>query len=258
MPLMRRLASGAALGLAATLALTPPAAAGGNGAGILAVIGGLVVGAAISAAQQPPPPAYYPAPAYQPSYAPPAYPPYAPPAGMPHSSGGGPGVQFQQLGWSGGRLNVRLSGIIQPGDGARAQAFAQTILVGTPVRVILDSPGGDIITAGSIAPIMLGAGVATYVSAGTECASACFLLYAAGRERSYGPGALIGVHSAANGAGQETASSEAMTTRMARAYQLLGVPPAIIGRMVATKQPDMAWLTPAELASMWAVQVAAR
>jgi hypothetical protein len=248
----------AALPAAALILASPaPAEAGGNAGGIIgALIGAAFIGAATAAAHpqyEQPAPVYYPPPQqpyyYQPS---PAYAPSYPPMALPApSSYYGWGAQFTQQGWRNGRLVVRIDGDIAPGDDARALAFANTIPVGTPVQVILNSRGGAVVPAAGIALLIRRTGSTTRVEG--ECSSSCFLLYAAGVERSYAPGAHIGVHSASQN-GSDTYGARELTTRMARACAELGVPAEIIGRMVATPPNGIAWLTPAELAAMGAWQ----
>jgi hypothetical protein len=61
--------------------------------------------------------------------------------------------------------------------------------------------------------------------------------------------ALVGVHSA-NENQQETGTSLAVTTLMARDAAKDGIPPAIIGKMVETTPGRVEWLTHADLSSM--------
>jgi hypothetical protein len=216
----------------------------------VALVGGIVVGAvAPTNAQQAPPqphPYYYQPP--QPIYTPPTH---APPAYGPTVGG----AQFTQT-IVGGQLFVLIRGQILPGDALRAEAFRRTLPVGTPVIVLLNSPGGSAIDSWLIAAMIRRGGASTYVV--NDCESACFLMFAAGRQRGYASGARIGVHRASNGGGQETLQTEHGTVTLAKAYELLGVPPAIIGRMVTTEPGAIAFLTPAELASMGAVQIPSR
>jgi hypothetical protein len=92
-----------------------------------------------------------------------------------------------------------------------------------------------------------------------KCASACFLMFAAGSVRFFGPHGVIGVHSASapDTASDdpddrtETLSSMAYTLSMARDYEALGVPDRIIVKMITTKNDDMAFVKADEL-SGWA------
>jgi hypothetical protein len=58
------------------------------------------------------------------------------------------------------------------------------------------------------------------------------------------------VHGASDQTGEETVQSGAATVSMARVAKDLGVPPAIIGRMVVTPPSEMVWLSPSDLQSM--------
>jgi hypothetical protein len=57
---------------------------------------------------------------------------------------------------------------------------------------------------------------------GSQCSSACFLLFAAAGQRAVAPDALIGVHSASDN-GQENINSMAFTTAFAREAAAYGV-----------------------------------
>ena len=92
--------------------------------------------------------------------------------------------------------------------------------------------------------------MATNVGQGATCASACFLIFAAGETKFANYTAQIGVHGASDQTGRETAQSGAATVSMARVAKELGVPAAIIGRMVVTPPNEMVWLSPADLQSM--------
>jgi len=117
------------------------------------------------------------------------------------------------------------------------------------VSIALDSPGGSILEAVKLTDAIREHRWSTLVLGGSQCASACFLLFAAGTQRYAGIGALIGVHSASD-SGAETLGSLAVTTLMARTLSSLGVPPEIIGKMVQTEPRQVAWLTGSDLSSM--------
>ncbi len=97
--------------------------------------------------------------------------------------------------------------------------------------------------------------VATNVAGNATCASACFLVYAAGATKFANYTAQVGVHGASDKQGEETVASGAATVSMARAAKDLGVPAAIIGRMVVTPPNEMVWLTPQDLLSMGTTMV---
>ena len=58
------------------------------------------------------------------------------------------------------------------------------------------------------------------------------------------------MHGASDQNGAETVQSGAATVSMAKIAKELGVPPAIIGRMVVTAPSEMVWLSPVDLQSM--------
>ncbi len=147
---------------------------------------------------------------------------------------------------------VMLSGPIVPGDwdrlvGIERQANARGVLV-TAVR--LDSPGGNLIEGVKLAQAMHEGKIATVVARGAQCASACFIAFAAGLEKYASYGASIGVHGASFQRGGETVDAPDGTIVMAKLVKELGVPPAIIGKMVVTSADDIVWLTPEDLQSM--------
>ena len=120
------------------------------------------------------------------------------------------------------------------------------------VGLRLNSPGGLVGEAAMIARSVSIKGIDVAVLPGRKCSSACFLIFAEGRQKYFSLSARIGVHGASIG-GQETTGTEATTLTMARAISKLHVPPSVIAKMVTTPPTDMAWLTPDELISMGAV-----
>lgn len=143
---------------------------------------------------------------------------------------------------------ITATGEIQPGDdeklhGLVAALPGNTVLLG----IALSSPGGNLVEGIRLATTIRSTGLAT--GANGVCASACFLMFAAGAKKFVFEGARIGVHSASLH-GVETVGTQAVTTQMARKAADLGVPPAIIGKMVTTAAESMAWLSPDDLRSM--------
>jgi hypothetical protein len=115
--------------------------------------------------------------------------------------------------------------------------------------ITLDSPGGSLTEAQSLADFARTMHGAVGVLSGAKCASACFLIFAAGNHRFMAADALIGVHSASE-QGSETVGSVASTMIIAREAVTLGVPPLIVSKMVQTPPGRMEWLTPQDLALM--------
>jgi hypothetical protein len=142
-------------------------------------------------------------------------------------------------------------GPIVPGDVERfTAALAKVDQSGRPLAALaLDSGGGNLAEAKLLLDIIRDRRIAVVIPVNSQCASACFLLFAASPRRLAATDALIGVHSASEN-GAETGASLAVTTLMARDARDLGVPPAIIGKMVETTPGRVAWLDPADLALM--------
>jgi hypothetical protein len=135
----------------------------------------------------------------------------------------------------------------------RLGAFVATLpQSGHILSFFVDSPGGNIVEAEKIAAFINKTGTTVTIPSGSQCASACFLLFAAAAHRFMAPDALIGVHSASEN-GEESLATMGFTTALARDVAAYGVPPAIIGKMVQTEPGRMAWLTPSDLQPMGVV-----
>ena len=141
-------------------------------------------------------------------------------------------------------------GPIVKGDTARLQqAFASIPQTLKFLVLELDSPGGSVAEGVDLMNYIRANRIPVLIPSNAKCASACFLLFAAAPRRIAAPDALIGVHSASID-GKETGDTLAITTQMARWAGELGVPPAILGKMVQAKPRGMEWLTADDLASM--------
>lgn len=151
-----------------------------------------------------------------------------------------------------GQATIWITGEIVPGDADRfLQSVRQANDSGKFVaNVRLDSPGGNLLEGVKIADAIRFGKTSTNLGRMAVCASACFLMFAAGSTKNAGYGAQVGVHGASGENGEETVASGAATVSMAKIAKELGVPAAIIGRMVVTSPQDMVWLTPQELQSM--------
>ena len=137
-------------------------------------------------------------------------------------------------------------GSILPGDAARLAA----LLVPRPRLLGLRSEGGELAAGLALAAQVREAGLPVLVPAGGTCASACILVLAAAPHRFAGPGACIGVHSAAAPLGGEDRDSLAATALMAREAERLGVPPAIVARIIATGPDRIVWLETPDLVAL--------
>ena len=94
--------------------------------------------------------------------------------------------------------------------------------------------------------------LATRVEDGAVCASACFLLFAAGEPRTAHPNSFIGVHKAADNDGRETYKSREATRAMVEFARQLGVPSTITDKMGRTPSDSLEWLSARDLRSMGA------
>ena len=151
-----------------------------------------------------------------------------------------------------GRVVISIAGEIKQGD---TDAFKAVVKVandsGKLVSWIqLNSPGGNLLEGAKLAEAVRVAKMATNVGQGATCASACFLIFAAGETKFANYTAQIGVHGASDQSGAETVQSGAATVSMARIAKEFGVPAAIIGRMVVARPNEMVWLSPVDLQSM--------
>jgi hypothetical protein len=145
---------------------------------------------------------------------------------------------------------VSLRGPIVPGDFDRFVNFLGAMPSTDRIMgLALDSPGGNVIEAEKMAQAIKGLDTSILVVEGSQCSSACFLLFASGSRRFVHSDALIGVHSVSEG-GKETVGSMALTTAMARDLAELGVSDEVIGKLVQTPPGRATWLTPSDLASM--------
>jgi hypothetical protein len=154
---------------------------------------------------------------------------------------------LDRIGWSKTRETMYIHGDIEVGD---AERIVQAIIANKrKLRgVMLNSPGGDVVEGYKLAAMVVGLDFDTSVVKGGECASACFMLWAAGRNRYIHADSRIGIHSAstfnvATGESSETARSYFRTMEMARVYDLLKVPVYLIGQMVVTPPTSMYWLS---------------
>ena len=159
-------------------------------------------------------------------------------------------LQFDQITISPTEVIVGGRGPIVKGDTDRLQqALAAVPQSKRLLGLALDSPGGNVVEGEQLAKLIRARGLPVVIPSNSKCISACFLLLAASTRRLAASDALVGVHSASE-AGEETDTSLAVTTLMARVAAEMGIPPAIIGKMVSTKAASVEWLTHADLLSM--------
>jgi hypothetical protein len=151
-----------------------------------------------------------------------------------------------------GKVIVSLVGEISDGDTDTLKSIIKSANdSGHIVSAIrLDSPGGNLLEGSNLATIVRFGKIAASVISGARCASACFIVFAAGNPKYANYNASVGVHGASDEAGRETVEAGAATVSMARIVKDLGVPAAIIGKMVVTPPDSIIWLTPDDLRSM--------
>jgi hypothetical protein len=166
-----------------------------------------------------------------------------------------PAAAIDRIGWSNTRATMYIHGDIEVGDAA---VIANSIRSNrrTLRGVILNSGGGNVFEAVKLVDLIRDLAFDTGVTRGGTCASACFMLWAAGKNRYLYADSTIGIHSASglgqNGQREESGPSMAVTLSMARIYLALNVPMHLIGAMVVTPPDAMYWLTPTDKASMLA------
>lgn len=151
-----------------------------------------------------------------------------------------------------GKVIVSLDGEIAEGDAERLSTIIKSANAGGHLvaSLRLNSPGGLITEGVKLGSIVRYGKIATVVPNGDKCASACFIIFAAGDPKYVSYGASVGVHGASDEAGRDTVEAGAATVSMARIVKDFGVPALIIGKMVVTPPDQIVWLTPEDLRSM--------
>ncbi|MDB5586816.1 MAG: hypothetical protein JWP26_1786 [Devosia sp.] len=153
---------------------------------------------------------------------------------------------------------LTLTGTIDIGS---AERFATEIAArGEYVKTIaLDSPGGSVEDALTIATLIHDKGFATSVAAGALCASSCPLVFAAGKGRLATPQSAIGVHqiyaaqlsddpqAALRVAGAAMADAQTTTARITRFLDIVGVDPSVWVHALETPPDRLYYFTPEEL-----------
>jgi hypothetical protein len=131
-------------------------------------------------------------------------------------------------------------------DGAAA-AVTEALVRAPGVRTVsLDSGGGWIREGRLLAEVISQHGLSTTVE--RECSSACTLAFLAGKERTLGPGALLGFHQVLSG-GQTASMRRLSEVETETIYRTVGLPADFINKVLATP-PDKIWYpTPAELSA---------
>lgn len=164
------------------------------------------------------------------------------------------GMEFRSKRINDNVVLIAASGLVETGDSERLISLFLTLPRNGTNVVALNSSGGNVVAGEALAAAIQSVKAKVFVGSDSICASACFIVFAASPNRFYVPGARIGVHSAIRGS-FETSDSMAVTTAMARSAAALGVPNAIIGKMVSTLPGDMAWLSESDLSAMGAYRL---
>jgi hypothetical protein len=151
-----------------------------------------------------------------------------------------------------GRVIIELTGMISNGDAdVFTRAVNQANQAGKSIDLVqLNSAGGNLGEGAKVAATIKFARLSTAVASGAVCASACFLVFAAGERKFAETGALIGVHKASERGGVESKKSALATVLMAKFARELGVSSSIVSRMVATPPTQIEWLDARDLHSM--------
>jgi hypothetical protein len=145
-------------------------------------------------------------------------------------------------------VEISISGVIAPGDADLLKArIKEANDAGKPVTSLrLNSEGGNLLEGVRLADAVRFAKISTNVRQGATCASACFLIFAAGETKYANISARIGVH----GASEKGVVSRAATTSMADVAKELDVPWSIIRRMINTPPGEVEWLSLSDLRLM--------
>jgi hypothetical protein len=150
-----------------------------------------------------------------------------------------------------GTIAVSLVGRIQLDDGNRVQRLVNAAYQnGQRVSQLwLNSGGGSLQGGYSLAIVVQKSALSTFIPDTWECASACFIPFAAGVERVAATGAWVGVHRVIDSK-EETDSAKASTIDMVQVLKSLRVSDQVIGKIVTTPPGQITWLTQDDLASM--------
>ncbi|MBR1233675.1 hypothetical protein [Bradyrhizobium sp. AUGA SZCCT0182] len=157
-------------------------------------------------------------------------------------------AEIKSLNLKDDHVEISISGNILPGDAdllqARIKAANDAGKLVTLLR--LHSDGGNLREGVLLAAVVKSAKISTNVGRDATCASACFLIFAAGETKTANHRARIGVH----GAADKGTESRSATQSMASVAKELGVSSSIIRRMLITPSSEMVWLSLADLQSM--------
>lgn len=144
-----------------------------------------------------------------------------------------------------GHINMFVSGEIKPGDFKKLRkAIAYYTDAGFTIdTLLLNSPGGAVVDATGMAFTIKSSGADTAVGKDQLCASSCFMLFAAGKNRYLIDSSNVGVHQISLG-GQSNLKSLGLSVQMSDMYDFFHIPENISYRMLKTLPSQVYWLTP--------------
>jgi hypothetical protein len=150
------------------------------------------------------------------------------------------------------RTIVLLNGELSDGDAGRLKDLIRTSTTsGRPVSGIrLNSSAGSLLEGVRLAGTIQNAKIATVIPSGATCASACFIAFVAGNEKFASATATVGAPGAADRFGKDAAGKVPSIVRVVKEMGLLD---AIVEKMLATRDDQVAWLTQDDLRAMGAV-----
>lgn len=154
-----------------------------------------------------------------------------------------------------GRSVLRMVGTVAPGDGARIpDLLAERIAARDPAPTLaLHSPGGSVNDALEIGRAIRALDLATRVTAGGVCLSACPYILAGGTRRSVSPDGSVGVHQHAFGESTVLPAFLAVEDvqrgqgRVMEYLAEMGVDPLLMRHALATPPDSIYLLLPEEL-----------
>ena len=167
------------------------------------------------------------------------------------STSSGHALQYEKMAIGNtSKILVMARGSINNGDTQRLLGFLLALPASDRVAgMIVDSPGGGLVEAESLAGVIRRAAFPLFVPPGGQCSSACFLLFAAAPTRFVATDALIGVHRA-NESGKETIAAKTATAAMIKDARELGVPEQVIMKLAQTPANQKSWLSLSDFAAM--------
>ena len=138
--------------------------------------------------------------------------------------------------------SLRLDGVIGMGDGERLRVLLGSEAARDLKRVELSSPGGRVREAERMAAALKQHGHEAR-AVGT-CASACTLVFLAGKPRQLAPDGQLGFHRASTGT-YNPVFEELANQQLAQTYRDLGLPQTMIDKTLRTPSRGM-WFVPRE------------